>query len=212
MAQCTSDVFEAEIALWGLEMIFRGNTLARELIPLLTLFCAVNSWAQQAESGRTVTPFVVPPGEGDQIWFLGQLGTIKLSVEETGATYGAILITAAAGYAPNAHTHLREDESFYLLEGALRFFAGEREFDVQPGTFVFSPKGIPHRFVVTGDGPARWLLFHGPTGDFRRFIKEVGTQADSPAWPPRALIPDPAAVPAIARKHFIEPSPQAVER
>lgn len=199
-------------------MILLKHWLATSFMGLLLSQFAFDALAheveltKEAEAAKTVTAFTIPPGKGDHVWFLGQLGTVKSSVEETGAAYGAVLISATPNFAPGAHIHLREDESFFLLEGSMTFFAGDEEFDVTPGTFVFSPKGVPHRFTVTSATPAKWLLFHGPTGDFRRFIQEVGTEAIDPVWPPRAQNVDPADVAEIARKHFIEPVPSTEKR
>jgi quercetin dioxygenase-like cupin family protein len=149
--------------------------------------------------------FAIPGDEGPAVWFLGSLASVKSTVEESGAQWGAIVVSAAPGYSPAPHIHHREDESFYLLEGQLSFTAGSQTFDVVPGTFVFAPMGVDHHFIVTSDAQAKWLLIHGPTGDFHRFINEVGGPASEPHWPPRSAPPDPGKVREIALKHHIEP-------
>ena len=187
------------------------------LLPTLWLGChqpAPDDASEEIEPGPTEPAakreaFMVPKDEGPAVWFLGNLASVKATIEEAGGQWGAIVITGQPGYTPPRHVHHREDESFYVLEGSLRFTAGDQEFDAEPGTFVFSPMGIPHHFVVTSETPAKWLVIHGPTGDFHRFIQEIGGPAGSPPWPPQSARPDPATVREIALKHHIEPFPPA---
>lgn len=141
--------------------------------------------SEEPEKAQTVTeqrePFAIPPDGGPAVWFLGSLAQVKATIEESGGPWGALVVTGQPGYAPSPHIHHREDESFYILEGALQFTAGEQRFEAVPGTFVYAPMGIAHSFVEVSDEPARWLLIHGPTGDFHRFIQEVGEPATIPS-------------------------------
>lgn len=183
------------------------------LIAFLTAACqplpAPDVDSEQFEKAQTIAgqrePFALPPDGGPAVWFLGNLAQIKVTIEESGGHWGAIVVTGQPGYAPSPHIHHREDESFYILEGALQFRAGEQNFEAVPGTFIFAPMGIAHSFVVISDEPARWMLIHGPTGDFHRFIREVGEMAADPNLPSQLSPPDPATVRDIALKHYIEP-------
>ena len=49
-----------------------------------------------------------------------------------------------------------------MIEGALRFHFGEREFDASPGSGVLLPHGTPHTFWNPGPEPARYLLIVRP--------------------------------------------------
>jgi mannose-6-phosphate isomerase-like protein (cupin superfamily) len=60
------------------------------------------------------------------------------------------------------HRHRIEDEAWYVLEGALRFQYGSREFEASAGTGVLLPRGTPHTFWNPGPTPARYLLIMGP--------------------------------------------------
>jgi Cupin domain len=64
---------------------------------------------------------------------------------------------------PPRHTHTREDESFYLLTGALEVECGDDRFQAGPGSFVFLPRNLPHVFRSVG-GPATALLVVTPGG------------------------------------------------
>jgi mannose-6-phosphate isomerase-like protein (cupin superfamily) len=50
--------------------------------------------------------------------------------------------------APPPHVHHGEDETFYVLDGVLRFVIGTEEFEAEPGALVHAPRGVPHRFTV----------------------------------------------------------------
>ena len=73
------------------------NALIISLIPLMCSLDAIaqtDGLDQDAEMANEAKPFTVAPGDGDHVWFLGQLGTIKLSVEET-AEFLSISVSTA---------------------------------------------------------------------------------------------------------------------
>src|ERR671912_2955679 len=90
----------------------------------------------------------IAEGEGKRLWVADQLMTFKVSSEDTGGMYAlADSVVVPEGEAP-LHVHHREDEGFWVLEGELTFDVGEETIKAGPGSFVFGPKGIPHRFTV----------------------------------------------------------------
>ncbi len=90
------------------------------------------------------------------------------------------------------HLHHRDDEAWYVLEGALRVQMGENEVDAQAGSAVYVPRGTPHTYWNPGPGPCRYLLI--TTSNIFRLIQEIH------ALPERTL----AAVQAVFRKHDSE--------
>jgi mannose-6-phosphate isomerase-like protein (cupin superfamily) len=46
---------------------------------------------------------------------------------------------------PGAHSH-SEDDVFYVLEGTLSFWLGDRWIDAKKGSFVLAPGGMKHDF------------------------------------------------------------------
>lgn len=48
------------------------------------------------------------------------------------------------------HIHQVDDESAYLLEGSLTVVVGEKEYDLEPGGFVYMPRRVPHQFIPHG--------------------------------------------------------------
>ena len=140
--------------------------------------------------------------QGNGIWFLGTRMTVKAAGEVTGGAFTLIDCECPAGFAPPSHVHEIEDEAFYLLEGEIDVTCGASTWSVRPGGFVFLPKGIPHRFVVSTHQPARLLQLTAPS-QFEHFAAETGEPATSPGLPDPAE-PDIERLLAAAARHHIE--------
>jgi mannose-6-phosphate isomerase-like protein (cupin superfamily) len=56
------------------------------------------------------------------------------------------------------HVHHRDDEAWYVLEGALRFKLADEEVRAEAGAAVFAPRGMPHAYGNAARAPARYLL------------------------------------------------------
>lgn len=70
------------------------------------------------------------------------------------------------------HVHHDNDEAFYVLEGELLFQIGDDQHSLTPGSYAFGPRGIPHAYQNTGDGPARILVVYTP-GNFIGMTEEL---------------------------------------
>jgi quercetin dioxygenase-like cupin family protein len=68
-----------------------------------------------------------------------------------------------AGDEPPIHTHTREDETLYVLEGSITAFVGDERIDVDAGSYAALPKNIPHGFTVRGE-EVRLLATLEPAG------------------------------------------------
>jgi mannose-6-phosphate isomerase-like protein (cupin superfamily) len=60
------------------------------------------------------------------------------------------------------HAHDRDDEAWYVLEGALGFQRGEERLHAAAGSGVLVPAGVPHTYWNEGGGRARYLLVMTP--------------------------------------------------
>lgn len=108
---------------------------------------------------------VAGPGEGSTIQ--GPAGgplTFKVRGTQTNGVLTAVENVIAPGDGPPFHTHANEDESWYVIEGLLRFRIGTDLRSAPQGSFVFVPRGTPHCFQNVGDQPARILLMFTPSG------------------------------------------------
>ena len=91
------------------------------------------------EVGASQT-FAHDPGEGEAWWWLGVLATIKATKEQTGGQYALVEILAPEGYPGVLHVHHQEDEGFYILEGELTFYVGDRTLKAHPGSCLLGPR------------------------------------------------------------------------
>jgi quercetin dioxygenase-like cupin family protein len=73
------------------------------------------------------------------------------------------------GQGPPLHTHANEDESWYVLDGELRFKLDSEIRAAPAGSFVFVPRGTVHAFQNEGREPARTLVIFTPAGRERFF-------------------------------------------
>jgi quercetin dioxygenase-like cupin family protein len=71
-----------------------------------------------------------------------------------------------------AHTHLREHENLYVLEGSVLVRVGDDEFAASVGDFVFAPRGIPHAIFATSASPPRFLTVSSPSG-FEHLMEDL---------------------------------------
>jgi mannose-6-phosphate isomerase-like protein (cupin superfamily) len=141
-----------------------------------------------------VRPYVLGPDEGEALWFLGNLVTLKATGD---ATHGRLTVAEfvnPAGFAPPLHRHLVEDEMFYVVSGTAEFHCEGSVLRAGPGDFVLLPVGLPHTFVVGADEPLRALQITTPSG-FERFAAAAG----GPAGERR--LPDPGALDPVALGH-----------
>ena len=154
-------------------------------------------------NSNAVAPIVAKPGEGEALWFLGVLATIKASAETTDGVVAVIEHLAPQGSGSPLHVHSREDEWFYVIEGELTLWVGGETIVAPAGSFVFGPKGIPHTFMVSS-AEARFLLVAQPAG-FEKFMRAAGEPAARLEIPPAATEPpDVAALSAAAAEYGIE--------
>jgi quercetin dioxygenase-like cupin family protein len=102
-------------------------------------------------AGRTVT-------HGD-----GSSAELKLAGEQSGSDWAVVELHVRAGDEPPIHTHTREDETVYVLEGSITAFVADQRIDVDAGSYAALPKDIPHGFAVRGE-EARLLVTLQPAG------------------------------------------------
>lgn len=150
-----------------------------------------------------VKPIVYAAGDGEALWFLGILATIKSSAATTDGRVAVIEHLAPQGSGSPLHVHRREDEWFYVLEGELTFWVGGEVTVAGAGAFVYGPRDIPHTFTVTSQ-QARFLLVTEPAG-FEDFMRALAVPAQERTLPPASIVPpDPETMMAAAARHGIE--------
>ncbi len=131
--------------------------------------------------------------------FLGFPTQVRSAGENTNGAFGLVESwSMPAGSGSPYHTHHREDEAFYVLEGELAVIVDGTWMKAGPGTYVFGPREIPHGFKVVGQTQARMLLLCSPAG-FEQFVLAQAVPLASPPAPP-----DMAKMMELAAIHQID--------
>src|SRR5690349_25179671 len=107
-------------------------------------------------------PVLSGPGAGRTVTHGGGTSTeLKLAGEQSGGDWAVVEWRVRAGDEPPIHTHTREDETLYVLDGAITGFVGEQRIEVEAGSYAALPKDVPHSLRVRDD-EARQLLTVAP--------------------------------------------------
>jgi hypothetical protein len=103
---------------------------------------------------------------------------------------------------PPLHVHHRDDETFYVLEGELTLFVGDRQIAVSEGHATLAPRSVPHAYRVESE-QAGWLVINNPAG-FEEFLRAASDPAPSAQLPPPGRPFDPGALAQTAAEYGIE--------
>jgi quercetin dioxygenase-like cupin family protein len=116
------------------------------------------------------------PGTGRGTWAMSSLFEHLLESPPGSERLGVALVTQPPGVATPLHRHTREAEAFYLLDGRMDYRAGDDDYELYAGCFMYLPAGLPHAFRIRGDEPARFLAMVEP-GGLLGLYDEVGIPA-----------------------------------
>ena len=107
----------------------------------------------------------------------------KLSGDQTG---GAVSIVEhpvpPGGGAGPLHTHSREDEVTYVIQGEINILIGDELTHAPAGSYVLKPRGVPHTFWNASNKPAQILEIITPAG-LEKYFEQVAP-AFKPGEPP----------------------------
>jgi quercetin dioxygenase-like cupin family protein len=115
------------------------------------------------------------PSRKSSRWYMGNLTTYLADRADTNGTFGFMEATLTPGSEPPPHVHSREDELFYVMEGAFDAYVGAEAYRVNTGECIFQPRLIPHAFVIRSPR-LRMLALFIPGG-----IEEIFRELSSPA-------------------------------
>jgi quercetin dioxygenase-like cupin family protein len=103
---------------------------------------------------------------------------IRLPETDTSGAYTVAEYRVEAGRLVPPHTHAREQEVSYVLDGEIGLRIGDGELTATPGSCVIKPAAVPHTFWNLGPGPARVLDIISPGGLEGYFRELAGLHAD----------------------------------
>ncbi|CAN5533349.1 hypothetical protein BH10CHL1_BH10CHL1_35660 [soil metagenome] len=132
-------------------------------------------------------PYALKSGEGWTYQY-GIDFTVKAGELQPGRGVAFTEYATQKGEEPPDHTHLTEDEIFYVLEGELTFRCGEASFEIGKGGFIYLPHGIEHGYTIHSEESVRLLAITCPIrttsgegwGGFIADIESQGVLVASP--------------------------------
>ena len=80
---------------------------------------------------------------------------------------------------PQPHIHKTFSESFYITEGTVRLYDGERWVDASAGDFLYVPEGGIHAFRNESDARAQMLILFAPAPPRENYFRELAELLDS---------------------------------
>jgi quercetin dioxygenase-like cupin family protein len=87
----------------------------------------------------------------------------SLKIEEWGLPPGEMI---------PPHTHAREDECSFVLEGEMMCYVGGEVLLAQQGSYVLKPRGVSHAFYNSGAGTVRVMEILTPGSAFEGYFDE----------------------------------------
>jgi mannose-6-phosphate isomerase-like protein (cupin superfamily) len=132
---------------------------------------------------------------GSEMWF-------KATSASTGGRFSLMERTLPpGGRMPPAHSHVGNDEAYFVLDGTVEFHVSGEVVPGTSGTFVLVPAGEAHTFGNVSDVAARLLVLHAPRwtgtsktwsayGPLRRSRTETQSwpSCANTAWSPPELV------------------------
>ena len=152
--------------------------------------------------------FVLPPEKTTLVWLraLGVRFLVSGELTDGRCTVVEHPIPPKALAAP-LHTHAREDEISYVIEGEVGVQLGDQVQVARPGAVVFKPRGMPHTFWNASDAPARLLELITPAG-FEHYFEEMAALFTDAAGGP----PDAARRQALLAKYALQMDMESLPR
>src|SRR4051794_41488711 len=137
-----------------------------------------NPFPIKEESMALSEPVLSGPGAGRTVPQGGGTSTeLRLAGEQSGGDWAVAEWGVGAGDEPPIHTHTREDEALYVLEGAITAQVGDEKIEVEAGSYAALPKNVPHGLTVRGD-EVRLLVTLEPAGAEYFFVPRDDSDND----------------------------------
>jgi quercetin dioxygenase-like cupin family protein len=118
----------------------------------------------------------------NSIHYIAHTFSFLATGDDTGGAFSILHCNFRKGFTAPPHYHKLEDESFYLLEGEIEFYIGDKKVKASAGDFVVLPRNIPHHFDLVTE-TAKALMLITPAG-FEVFFREFGRPAQTLDLPP----------------------------
>ena len=119
---------------------------------------------------------------------VGQLNITYLIDGTMSGGMGVFELTIPPGSnVPPPHSHSKNDECVYVLEGILRYSVDNATRDLRPGEWMFSPKGSVHQFSNPHKETTRVLTILNPDIG-AQYFRDVGSVINAGGPPDRVRL------------------------
>jgi quercetin dioxygenase-like cupin family protein len=123
-------------------------------------------------------PILTGPKAGRSIEYgNGSSAELKIEGDGSGGDWAVIDWVVRAGDEPPIHTHTREDETLYVIEGSITAFVDDQRIDVEAGSYAALPKNVPHGLRVNGES-AHIVITLAPAGAEYFFVPRDDSDSD----------------------------------
>ena len=112
---------------------------------------------------------IVKPEQALPIKPFGLDMKVLLTTEATGGAISVLMGWHKPGEGPPDHVHFNQEEMFFILEGTYELTVDGQTTTAGPGTIVFIPRNVVHRFKNVGDMTACMLDWTLPGGQDHYF-------------------------------------------
>jgi len=116
----------------------------------------------------TESNILIGPGEGTYLPVLDI--THKVTAPASGGSLKIEEWSLPSGAMIPPHTHAREDECSFVLEGDLTCYVGGEIVLAPQGSYVIKPQGVPHAFYNAGTRKVRVMEILTPGNSFEGYF------------------------------------------
>jgi quercetin dioxygenase-like cupin family protein len=115
------------------------------------------------------------PGAGRSEAVLGVKHTYLLEEQQSGGSLMCIEVTVPPGQGVPPHTHVLEDETFYVLDGVVEIRGDDLRgpTTLARGGLFHGPRGRMHGFRNTGQTTTRLLVMATPGSSLQKMFAEL---------------------------------------
>ncbi len=168
--------------------------------------------SDQTSTSQSSVPAAVLPcflrthREARVLWVLGSRVRFLVDSADTGGSWSMTEHYCPALFAgPPPHLHQDFDESFYILDGAVKVLVSGQSAIARAGDTLIVPRNTMHTFSNPFLTPCRFLTKFTP-GGFEKFFEAIGVppvSATDLLTPPSAPPPSTERLRALALSHHM---------
>jgi quercetin dioxygenase-like cupin family protein len=138
-------------------------------------------------------------------WWLGVLWIILAEAKDTGGRFSMMEELSPKDSGPGPHKHTWSDETFYMLDGEIKFLIGDEIKTARTGDFLMVPRNTRHAFRVISD-TANFLNGYTPAS-LEAALVEFGTPATERVLPPKDASAIIKLTPALLSRYGMDMLP-----